>query len=188
MALKALPHSPTTIPSASGTRKLDWIFFFFWLKIIYDCAYNNNNNNTVVEDYLRWEWRWRRSRRRKDLVRFVMLRLSLLVICSSSPLFLPCEPLHSILFHNFISLSLSLSIIYNSKLNFLTLFVFVFSIIAFRKVNSENCYWTTIIWKCLEVAFFILFFYYNFIFLSCNHRISKFDSCLIYINFSYQFG
>ena len=56
MALKALPHSPTTIPSASGTRKLDWIFFF-GLKIIYDCAYNNNNNNTVVEDYLRWEWR-----------------------------------------------------------------------------------------------------------------------------------
>ena len=83
---------------------------------------------------------------------------------------------------------LSLSIIYNGKLNFLTLFVFVFSIIAFRKVNSENCYWTTIIWKCLEVAFFILFFYYNFIFLSCNHHISKFDSCLIYINFSYQFG
>ena len=94
----------------------NWIgfFFFFWLKIIYDCAYNNNNNNTVVEDYLRWEWRWRRSRRRKDLVRFVMLRLSLLVICSSSPLFLPCEPLHSILFHNFISLSLSLSLsLYN---------------------------------------------------------------------------
>ena len=43
-------------PLSLRYTKIGLDFFFFWLKIIYDCAYNNNNN-TVVEDYLRWEWR-----------------------------------------------------------------------------------------------------------------------------------